>query len=482
VRLECKDGEHYMATTSKRAAAIQRHPGYDGSSTDDLDLPLADGVRITDIRVTVTNASARMSCPQLRDWSATVLRQTEALRGACKDAFDGLCRRLFDGYGALFPALARFVSTVDFLKSAAKCARLNRYCRPAVVGDEDSGVESFFRATALRHPVVEQLLRSRVAYVPNDVALGSEGTSGDAEHPGTGRCDPDGVLLYSTNSAGKTVLMRSIGLAVIMAQAGLYVPATAFTIRPFRRIMTRILSNDCMARGLSSFAVEMSELRGILRRAGADTLVLADEPCHSTESASGISIVVATVVSLAAKRVKFLFTTHLHELSTMDRITRLPTVAHKHLEVRYDEARDLLVYDRVLRDGSGSCLYGLSVAKACGIPPDTIALAHEIRREVLAERQSLEPVRTTASRYNARVFLTPCTVCHGCKNVESHHIVFQRDAVDGFVGHVHKHHTSNISLLCESCHDAVHRGELIIHGFEETSGGVRLSFSRRKPA
>lgn len=121
-------------------------------------------------------------------------------------------------------------------------------------------------------------------YVTNDIRLGKEnsGTSDNEEF--------DGMLLYGTNAVGKTSLIKSIGISIIMAQAGLYVPCESLLFSPYHSIYTRILGNDNIFKGLSTFAVEMTELRTILRMADKNSLILGDELCSGTESDSALSI------------------------------------------------------------------------------------------------------------------------------------------------------------------------------------------------
>ena len=111
--------------------------------------------------------------------------------------------------------------------------------------------------------------------------------------------------------------------------------------------------------GQSTFTVEMTEFREILRAADAHSLVLGDELCSGTESLSATALVAAGVEELAARHTKFVFATHLHELSTLPDIVNLPNVRLAHLRVQYDEVRDVLIYERTLAPGSGSALYGL---------------------------------------------------------------------------------------------------------------------------
>ena len=128
-----------------------------------------------------------------------------------------------------------------------------------------------------------------------------------------------GVLLYGINSSGKSSLMKSIGIVVIMAQAGFYVPAKSFSYCIFDEIFTRISGSDNIAKGLSSFAVEMLELKNIFNRATGHSLILGDEISHSTETMSGVSIVASAILKLASLRSIFVFATHLHQLPKLRR-------------------------------------------------------------------------------------------------------------------------------------------------------------------
>ena len=179
--------------------------------------------------------------------------------------------------------------------------------------------------------------------------------------------DTNSWLVYGMNASGKSTLMKATGIAILLAQAGSYVPALRLRFRPFRAIYTRILNHDNLFAGLSSFAVEMSELRDILRQADERSLVLGDEMCSGTESLSAMSLVAAGIEWLSAKRAKFIFATHLHDLPSLIDCSALKLKVW-HLRVEYDPVSQKLIYDRTLMPGSGSSLYGLEVANAMDLP------------------------------------------------------------------------------------------------------------------
>jgi DNA mismatch repair protein MutS len=255
--------------------------------------------------------------------------------------------------------------------------------------------------------------------------------------------------------------MKALGLAVLLAQAGFPVPATSLRLAPFTAIFTRILGNDNLWAGLSSFAVEMTEFREILQFADSFSLVLGDELCSGTESLSATALVAAGVETLAERGAKFLFATHLHELAGL-----IPSGSVKavHLKVHYDAATDVLVYDRSLAPGSGSALYGLEVCRALDLPAAYLDRATVIRKQLAGW------VAPHRSAYSADAVIDACEVCKGVVGLEAHHVIPQAAAGS--------HTAGNLVCLCSTCHDDHHGGRLVIEGWEETSAGRRLQWSR----
>jgi DNA mismatch repair protein MutS len=278
-----------------------------------------------------------------------------------------------------------------------------------------------------------------------------------------GSAEGRGLLLYGMNASGKSSLMKALGLCTIMAQAGFPVPAISFRLTPFTAIFTRILGNDNLWAGLSSFAVEMTEFREILQFADERSLILGDELCSGTESLSATALVAAGVETLAARGSKFVFATHLHELAAL-----LPaSVKAVHLKVHYDAAADLLIYDRTLSSGPGSSLYGLEVCRALDLPKDYLDRATVLRKQLAGW---IAPHR---SAYSADAVIERCTVCDGTTDLEAHHIQPQASAST-----TNLDVAGNLVCLCATCHDDHHGGRLVIQGWVETSAGRRLSWSR----
>jgi DNA mismatch repair protein MutS len=340
------------------------------------------------------------------------------------------------------------------------------YCKPEITlnGSVSKPLKAFVNVKGLRHCLIEKIQQSEI-YVANDLELGYSSVEN-----GT-----NGILLYGTNAVGKTSFIRALGISVIMAQAGLYVPASSYQYSPYKCIFTRILGNDNLFKGLSTFAVEMSELRTILRMADENSLVLGDELCSGTESISATSIFVAGIQSLHLKRCSFIFATHLHEIIDYEEITSLKTVVLKHMSVIYDKETDALIYDRKLKDGPGNNMYGLEVCKSLGLPQEFLDAAHGIRMKYHPVSGSLLDAK--ASRYNAANIKGMCENCNQFLAKEVHHLQYQQDANDkGIIKKdgqsFHKNNAANLLNLCEKCHDEFHSKNKVCKKVKTTKGTI----------
>jgi DNA mismatch repair protein MutS len=363
----------------------------------------------------------------------------------------------FELYQQKLESIINFITHIDILYTKATIAKKYNYCKPQIVKSD----KSFVDAKKLRHCLIEQLQNNEL-YVSNDIALGNGKN--------------DGLLLYGTNAVGKTSFIRALGISLIMAQSGLFVPCSSFNYYPYNYIFTRILGNDNIFKGLSTFAVEMSELRTILRLADKNSLILGDELCSGTENTSAISIFVAGIQKLYQCQSSFIFATHLHEIVNYDEITDLKSVSLKHMAVIYDKEKDLLVYDRKLRDGPGNNLYGLEVCKSLSLPNDFLEAAYNIRMKYNPESSSLLSLKT--SHYNSKKLVSLCEKCGKNMGTEVHHLQHQNDANDDGIiqsedNVFHKNKLANLMTLCESCHNDFHKKD-IKHKRVKTTKGIQI--------
>ena len=311
----------------------------------------------------------------------------------------------------------------------------------------------------MRHALIEHINKEE-AYVPNDVSLTT---------------DKNGILLYGTNAVGKSSLIKSIGISIILAQAGMFVPCSELTYYPYTSIFTRILGNDNIFKGLSTFAVEMCELRTILSNCCENSLVLGDELCSGTEIDSAVSLFASGVNYLCNKKSSFIFATHFHELIKIPVIQDLLSrnLIMYHMSVQYDKSNDVLVYKRKLEKGSGEGMYGLEVCKSLNMPDDFIDLAYTIR----ISNKNNNILTKNKSKYNSNIIKNQCGMMD-CENMadDIHHLNPQEYAnkkgrfKDKWF---HKNHSSNLIPICKSCHNNITKNK-IVHRKTKTSKGMAL--------
>ncbi len=377
-----------------------------------------------------------------------------------KEQITFIYNRFIDNFGSFrqdFERIIQFITIIDLIYTKACIAKKFNYCRPTI----ENADKSFVNSVGLRHCLIEQFQLNEL-YITNDVTLGDGNT--------------DGILLYGTNAVGKTTIIRALGIAVMMAQAGLYVPCSSFVYKPYKSIFTRIIGNDNIFKGLSTFEVEMSELRTILRLMDENSLILGDELCSGTETISAISIFVAGIQKLHKSKSSFIFATHLHEIVDYEEITELKSVHLKHMEVIYDKETDMLIYNRKLKDGSGANVYGLEVCKSLHLPSDFLEAANDIRLKYNSNGKSMLSLKQ--SRYNAGKIVSMCEKCGKNEGKEIHHLQHQADAnEDGIIANsdsvFHKNNLANLMTLCESCHDEIHKKN-IRHKKVKTSKGIKI--------
>ncbi|WP_457746564.1 MutS-related protein, partial [Sulfurimonas sp.] len=418
------------------------------------------------------------------DLSDRIMKNRRKIVSLVKDRYIHLQSLFERRYSLLFDRVIAYVADLDVGVSSSKVAQMYKHSRPMLV--EAKGDENFMQIMQLRHPLIEVQERGGI-YIPNDIVMGNRDYM-DLPHPQTVMLEVGvhdgheihGVLLYGINSSGKSSLMKSIGIAVLMAQSGFFVSAAVMKFTLFDSLFTRIVSKDNLAKGLSTFAVEMLELKNIFNRSTTRSLVLGDEISHGTETLSGVAIVAAAIEKLARTRCIFLFATHLHQLSTMREITSLNNVVDLHLSVEYDEEADKLIFNRVLQAGSGSSIYGLEFAKSLHMDSEFLENANAIRKRLANDFDELELlVKKKKSKYNKELYVTKCVIC-GAVAEDVHHIS-QRSLADkeGFIGHFHKDTKHNLIPLCKEHHREIHDGKLNVNGFVMTSKGLELQFEEQ---
>jgi DNA mismatch repair protein MutS len=375
-------------------------------------------------------------------------------------------------FSLLLDRLIAFIANIDVAISNAKCAKSMNLSRPII----EEG--NFYEATGLRHPIIEAN-DERGIYVPNDLFLGENNgtTHNHITLNASNSEDVLGILLYGINSSGKSSLMKSVGLSVILAQAGFYVPAVELRFGLYDKLFTRIVSKDNLYKGLSTFSVEMMELKNIFNRANERSLILGDEISQGTETESALAIVSAAILKLITLKSTFIFATHLHQLGQIPNLQGLKNLIFLHLGIQYDAQSDRLIYNRVLQLGMGDSLYGLEFAKSLHMDSEFLKSAQEIRENLNHSASDVKRLsKQKRSKYNKELYLGKCALCDA--NVDDvHHIAEQKEANEsGHIDHFHKNHKYNLIPLCKKHHTMVHEGKIMISGFVMTDEGLKLHY------
>jgi DNA mismatch repair protein MutS len=289
-----------------------------------------------------------------------VLGATERIEQRERELFDALRQRVGRSIGRLQAAAAR-VATLDVLASFAHVAGTEAYVRPQVDDSFDLDIAGG------RHPVVERMM-ARDRFIPNDIVL---------------RRDARMIILTGPNMSGKSTVLRQIGLIVLMAQAGSFVPAAHARIGVVDRLFTRVGASDNLVRGQSTFMVEMSETSAILHQASDRSLVLLDEIGRGTSTYDGVSIAWAVSEHLHnTAGCKTVFATHYHELTQL--ADELPAVRNFNVAVR--ESGEDVVFLHRLQPGGADRSYGIEVGRLAGLPASVIHRARAVLRLLEGEQ------------------------------------------------------------------------------------------------
>jgi DNA mismatch repair protein MutS len=349
--------------------------------------------------------------------------------------------------------ISQFIALIDVCHVKAYNALKYNYCRPII---DTNSTKSYVNFKKIRHCLIEHL-NNHELYVTNDLEIGTNN---------------NGLLLYGTNAVGKTSFIKSIGIAIIMAQSGMFVPCEEFTYCPYEYLFTRLLGNDNIFKGLSTFAVEMCELRTILKNATTKSIILGDELCSGTESTSALSIFVSSLERLHELNSTFLFATHFHEILEYEEVKNLNSLKVYHMSVVFDREQKTLIYNRKLREGPGQSMYGLEVCKSLDLPEDFIERAYAIRNKY--NKSNVSVLEAKKSRYNANKLRGMCELCNNYEGTEVHHLQYQKNAKHGIInGEFNKNHKANLINICNFCHNKIHSLDQE-YRITKTSNGYKL--------
>ncbi len=314
---------------------------------------------------TLVNAE-RFTTPELKDYERKILTAHDRSIEIEKRIFVELRKTVLEAAGRIRLSSAA-VAEADLLSNFAHLAALRRYARPTIVA------EPVLEAVAGRHPVIEQWMEDtrEGRFIPNDLYL-------SAAVPCENAAGPSLLLITGPNMGGKSTYLRQAAMLVLLAQMGSFVPAQSLRFGLVDRIYTRIGASDNVARGRSTFMVEMTETATILNTATRQSLILLDEMGRGTATFDGLSLAWATVEYLHAETgARTLFATHYHELTML--AEKLPRV--RNLRVGVKEAAGGIVFLHNIEPGAASKSYGIEVARLAGLPAQVIERAKRVLKQ-----------------------------------------------------------------------------------------------------
>ena len=329
-----------------------------------LEITKAHGEKVPEsyIRKQTLVNSERYITPELKEYEEKILSAEEKIEAIESKLFTNLCHEILSN-AATLQENASVLSRLDVLTNFGQVAKANKYVRPRL----DS--KNVLEIKDGRHPVVEQLLPATERFIPNDLTMD---TVNSQIH-----------LITGPNMAGKSTYLRQIGLIVLMAQVGCYVPVKAANIGLVDKLFTRVGASDNLAGGESTFLVEMNEAANILNNATERSLILLDEIGRGTATYDGLSLAWAITEHLHNNETvsaRTLFATHYHELTDLEK--SLERLENHHIAVK--EFGDKIVFLRQIMPGPGDKSYGIHVAQMAGLPKQVISRATEILNYHLA--------------------------------------------------------------------------------------------------
>lgn len=389
-----------------------------------------------------TKSNMVITSPEIKKMAHSIQTDKEHVIYKINQVYDNILREFIEfNNKSKLSTISRFIGLIDTAHNRAYNANKFNYTKP-IIDDLNDG-KSYFKAEKIRHILIEQINQNEL-YISNDIELGSD--------------DSDSILLFGVNASGKSSLIKAIGISIILAQSGNFVPCSSFKYFPYTALFTRILNTDNIFKGLSTFALEVSELRNILKYADKNSIVLGDELASGTESSSAHSIFSTALEMLNERGVSNIWASHMKEILEFDEIKNLKNLKIFHLSVIYDREKNILIYDRKIKNGCGDILYGLEVCKALDLDEEFIERCYKIRNKYCNTNNTI--MDSKGSSYNAKKIKEKiCEICKKNPSCDVHHLAFQEFADNnGFINNeFYKNHKANLISICFDCHQNIHK-------------------------
>ena len=458
IEVQCSDKDgYYLVLTKIRANKLKKSIIDNDSDGIYKDLIFEDKVK----------ASTYITSKSIKTISKSIILNEAKLYDIIKQSYYDITKLLYNKYYKMLIYINHFISHIDVFNSFAKVSFINNYSKPII---DSNSQKSYMDIKNIRHPIIE-LLSTSTEYITNDIQINVNHT---------------GMILYGINASGKSSIMKSVGLNLILAQIGCFTATSNFTYYPYNSIFTRIDHTDNLFKGMSSFEKEIFELKTILSYSNTNSLVLGDELLSSTENVSAISIISATINNFLSKNISFLFASHLHNIPKYIDSNLKTKLYIGHLKTEYDDVNKCFIYNRKLQIGESIKNYGLIVAQ--NILSDALIIKDALQIQNKIINNNVEILENKKSKYNTELNVDKCYICDDCNIskksndvLEVHHIVFQskfkdKKCIIDEKQHIKKNNKSNLVTLCTYHHDQVHNNIISINGWIKTTNGIRLDY------
>ena len=458
IEVQCSDKDgYYLVLTKIRANKLKKSIIDNDSDGIYKDLIFEDKVK----------ASTYITSKSIKTISKSIILNEAKLYDIIKQSYYDITKLLYNKYYKMLIYINHFISHIDVFNSFAKVSFINNYSKPII---DTNSQKSYMDIKNIRHPIIE-LLSTSTEYITNDIQINVNHT---------------GMILYGINASGKSSIMKSVGLNLILAQIGCFTATSNFTYYPYNSIFTRIDHTDNLFKGMSSFEKEIFELKTILSYSDTNSLVLGDELLSSTENVSAISIISATINNFLSKNISFLFASHLHNIPKYIDSNLKTKLYIGHLKTEYDDVNKCFIYNRKLQIGESIKNYGLIVAQ--NILSDALIIKDALHIQNKIINNNTEILENKKSKYNSELNVDKCYICDDCNIskksndvLEVHHIVFQskfkdKKCIIDEKQHIKKNNKSNLVTLCTYHHDQVHNNIISINGWIKTTNGIRLDY------
>ena len=377
---------------------------------------------------------------EFKKWSNNIISLEEKLSIIIKDNYLIYLEIYYLKYNNLLEKLINFINDFDITYSNALTADKYNFIEPKIEPKTDNDISSYVKGEGVRHILIE-LYNQEENYVANSIDLN----------------DIDlGYLIIAPNSCGKSSYLRSIGVSLILAQMGGFVPAKSFSYYPYNKILCKISSIDNIYESKSKFIQDIIHMNNFLLNADKNSVVLVDEFLNSTEEYSAAALTAISIRKLILKKTNFVYTSHIN--SIIELVKENKEVKIKHFD--YNIKDNKIIFDRVLRDGTPkSLLYGIEISKFIINDKIFLSEAYELRNKLLNKDNEL--IAKKFSHFNNIKHINKCELCNSEISLETHHINEQKNANEyGIIitedNIYHKNTKFNLQILCNSCHKKMH--------------------------